>query len=96
MLSLGLRSLPFYFGCPNISDYFPKLVILIDINDVEGVSEIIKRAIHDKEYEKRLPFILEARRRVMEQYNMFAVLAREIESRMNEAEIHHPETAPVS
>lgn len=81
-------TLPFYFGCPNISDYFPEeSLILIDINDVEGASEIIKRAIHDKEYEKRLPFILEARRRVLEQYNMFAVLAREIQSCMKEAEI---------
>lgn len=81
-------TLPFYFGCPNISDYFPEeSLIPIDINDVEGASEIIKRVIHDKEYEKRLPFILEARRRVLEQYNMFAVLAREIESRMNQADV---------
>lgn len=80
-------TLPFYFGCPNISDYFPEeSLIPIDIHDVEGASEIIKQAIRDNEYEKRLPFILEARRRVMEQYNIFAVLAREIESCTNRAE----------
>jgi hypothetical protein len=80
-------TLPFYFGCPNAADYFPEQSFIpIDINDVEGASEIIKRAIHDKEYEKRLPSILEARRRILEQYNIFAVLTREIESRMNASE----------
>ena len=86
MLSLGLRC-PSILGALISVTIFPrKASFLIDINDVEGVSEIIKRAIHDKEYEKRLPFILEARRRVMEQYNMFSVLTREIESRMNGSE----------
>jgi hypothetical protein len=80
-------TLPFYFGCPNAGDYFPEeSFIPIDINDVEGASQIIKRAICDKEYDKRLPYILEARRRVMEQYNIFSVLTREIESRMNGSE----------
>jgi hypothetical protein len=80
-------TLPFYFGCPNAADYFPEQSFIpIDINDVEGASEIIKRAIRDKEYEKRLLYILEARRRILEQYNIFAVLTREIESRMNASE----------
>jgi len=78
---LGI-TLPFYCGCPNAGDYFPEeSFIPIDINDVDGASEIIQQAIRDQEYEKRLPYILEARKRVLEQYNIFAVLSREIESR---------------
>lgn len=42
---------------------------------------MIERAIRDREYEKRLPSILEARRRVLDQYNMLAVLTHEIEPR---------------
>jgi len=75
-------ALPFYSGCPNAGDYFPEASFIpIDIDDVGGTHEVIERAIRDREYEKRLPSILEARRRVLEQYNLFAVLTREIESR---------------
>ncbi|HSH96544.1 MAG TPA: hypothetical protein VK968_20515, partial [Roseimicrobium sp.] len=49
--------------------------ISIDINDVKGAAAVIKQAIADNEYEKRLPFIKEARRRVLEEYNMFAVVS---------------------
>ncbi len=74
--------LPFYYGCPNATDYFPpESFIPIDINNVDEAAEIIRQAIANNEYEKRLPHILEARRRVMEEYNLFAVLAREVEER---------------
>jgi hypothetical protein len=76
---LGL-ALPFYYGCPNAAEYFPEeSFIAIDIDDVPGAAEIIRRAIHDNEYVQRLPHLLEARRRVIEQYNLFAVLSRHIE-----------------
>ncbi|WP_305046597.1 glycosyltransferase family 10 domain-containing protein [Geoalkalibacter sp.] len=75
-------TLPFYCGCPNAGDYFPEeSFIPIDINDVDGASEIIRKAMRDGEYEKRLPYILEARRRVLEEYNIFAVLSKLIEER---------------
>lgn len=75
-------TLPFYAGCPNAADYFPpESFIPVDIHDPEGAVEIIRRAIRDGEYEKRLPHVLEARRRVLETHNLFAVLAREIARR---------------
>lgn len=78
-------ALPFYSGCPNVSEYFPaESVIPIDIDDASGALDVIRRAIENREYEKRLPFILEARRKVLEEYNLFAVLAREIDKRHSE------------
>jgi hypothetical protein len=75
---LGM-TLPFYAGCPNADEYFPaESFIPIDMRDPSAAVEIIRRAIADKEYEKRLPAIREARRRVMYEYNLFAVLSREI------------------
>jgi hypothetical protein len=75
---LGL-SLPFYYGCPNAADYFPEdSFIRIDIHDPAGALEIIRAAIANNEYEKRLPALIEARRRVLYEYNLFAVAAREI------------------
>lgn len=75
---LGL-TLPFYYGCPNAAEYFPDdSFIRIDIRDPAGALDIIRTAIANNEYEKRLPALIEARRRVMFDYNLFAVAAREI------------------
>ena len=74
--------LPFYAGAPNAADYFPpESFIPIDIRDPAGAATIIQQAIAENAYEKRLPYILEARRLVMEKYNMFAVISREVETR---------------
>ena len=78
---LGL-TLPFYAGCTNAADYFPaESFIPIDIKDPDGAARIIRQAIADGEYEKRLPAIIEARRRVLFEHNFFAVVSREIEKR---------------
>ena len=84
---LGL-SLPFYCGCPNAEAYFPEdSFIRIDIRDPQGALATIRAAIANNEYEKRLPALTEARRRVMFEYNLFAVAAREI------ARLHRPDAA---
>lgn len=75
---LGM-TLPFYFGCPNLEDYFPgDSFIRINIHDAIGTAEMIREAIANNEFYKRMPAIAEARRRVMFEYNLFAVVAREI------------------
>ena len=80
---LGL-TLPFYCGCPNATDYFPaESFIPIDISNPEQALLTIRQAMTAGEYEKRLPAIREARRRVMQEYNLFAVLAQEIQARHN-------------
>ena len=67
--------LPFYSGCTNIEDYFPEeSFIKIDIADPEKSIAIIRQAIDNNEYEKRLPAILEAKRRVLEDYGFFAIV----------------------
>jgi hypothetical protein len=68
--------LPFYFGCPNVFDYFPEeSLIPLDIRQFENCLETIRQAIRDKAYEKRLPAIREARRLVLEQYALFPMLS---------------------
>ena len=82
---LGL-TLPFYCGCTNVTDYFPpESFIPIDMKDPAGAADIIRKAIADNEFEKRLPAIREARRRVMYEYNLFAVVSREIRKRHDPA-----------
>lgn len=75
---LGL-SLPFYFGCPNAADYFPEdSFIPIDIHDFDQSLDIIRAAIDGDAYHHRLSALKEARRRTIEEHNIFALLARVI------------------
>ena len=72
-------TLPFYHGAPNAADYFPKeSFIPIDINDFQRAKEIIESHLANDEYKDRLPYIIEARRRVLEEQNLFAILCSTI------------------
>jgi hypothetical protein len=80
---LGL-TLPFYCGCTNVRDYFPQdSFIPIDMNDTGDAVHRIRAAIAGDQYTQRLPAIREARRRVLYEYNFFALVSREIEKRHN-------------
>ena len=74
--------MPIYCGCPNVYDYFPKdSIIEIDIRDTKGSIEKIKKIISSEgEYEKRLESVKEARRRVLEEYNIFAMISKIVEN----------------
>ncbi len=75
-------TLPFYYGCPNADEYFPpESFIPIDINDFESAYNTIISSIENNEYEKRLPYIIQARNKLIDEYNIFSVLNREIVKR---------------
>ncbi|MDA9818362.1 glycosyltransferase family 10, partial [Flavobacteriaceae bacterium] len=69
---------PICWGCTNLSDYFPEdSFIEIDINNPEKSIEKIKQIINDQDdYNKRLKSVIEARRRIMEEYNLPAVITK--------------------
>ena len=75
-------TVPIYFGCPNVYDYFPKeSLIQIDIYDTEGSIAKIKKIIATEgEYERRLDAVKEARRRVIEEYNLLAMINNIVEN----------------
>lgn len=73
-------ALPFYFGAPNAADYFPTdSFIPIDIRDTQGAIDTIRRSIDNDAYDKRKDAIECARRLALDEHNLFAVLARQIE-----------------
>lgn len=93
---LGL-SLPFYYGCPNIADYFPQnSYITIDIFQPEKSLEIIQQAISNNEYEKRIDSIKLAKQKIVEEYNLFVVLTRLIERSSNVTHSRENKTMEVS
>jgi hypothetical protein len=93
---LGL-TLPFYFGCPNADEYFdPQSFIPIDVRDPEGAARIIREAIATNQFERRFSAIKEARRRVLNEYNLFAVVAREVEMRFDPTAFLNPHSCVYS
>ena len=52
----------------------------IDIDDYERSRDIIQHHLGNNEYQDRLPYIQEARRRVLEEMNIFAVIDRHVSS----------------
>lgn len=79
-------SVPIYCGCPNVYDYFPQeSLIVIDINKPREAIEIIKKSIATPgEYERRFEAVKEARRRVIYEYNLLAMITKIV----NEAPEH--------
>jgi len=75
-------TVPLYYGCPNVYEYFPKdSLIQIDIHDIEGSIAKIKEIISiEGEYERRLDAVKEARRRVIEEYNLLAMINNIVEN----------------
>jgi len=74
-------ALPIYAGCPNINDYFsPASLLRIHIDRPEDAIERIEHAIASGRYEASLAAILESRRRVLEEYNLYPFVTRLVET----------------
>lgn len=70
-------TVPIYFGCTNINDYFdPRCYISIDINDTEAALAQLQQILDNAEavYQEHLPYVKEARRKLMAEYCLFPTL----------------------
>lgn len=67
---------PFYYGCRNLSDYFPKSSFTpIDIAQADQAIEIIDRAINEDICDKASAVLEEAKNLVLDKYNLFEYVA---------------------
>ncbi len=70
-------TLPLYYGCPNISNFFdlPEYLQILDLNSFDTVKKKIKYIIeNDDIYENNLQFLTESRIKILEKYNFFPML----------------------
>ena len=68
---------PIYYGCPNIHQYFNKdALTVIDIKNVEKSIMQIEDVIKGNYYEKCFDKVIEAKNQVLDEYNLFAMLAK--------------------
>ena len=69
-------SFPIYSGCPNINEYFDKNSIsIIDISNFDKAKETIKEIIESGLYDKRLREIKVSRDLILNEYNIFNLMA---------------------
>ena len=70
-----------YHGCPNIGQYFDLASLTgIDLNDPEKAIAAIETCIEQSRYESSEKKIWEAREKVLDTYNLFAMIADYIET----------------
>lgn len=75
------ETMPVYSGCPNIADYFPPdSFIPIDLDDYKGSIQAIEKALDEDAYGKHRDRVLEAKRRVLDELQVFPHLVRLLES----------------
>ena len=72
---------PFYFGCPNISDYFPKTALSqIDIRKPEEAADLIETAISENLWGKTKKARLEGKELALRKYNLPFFVAKYLSS----------------
>jgi hypothetical protein len=77
-------TMPIYYGCPNLDDYFnSKAFGRININDVESSKKLIKNLLDDnftQGYSEFLKVISKEREKILDEYQFFPFLVGEMES----------------
>jgi len=69
-------TIPFYHGCPNIADYFPpESFVWIDLANPEKALARIEEVMAGGDWEKRQPALAKAKNLVLNEYNLFNLLA---------------------
>lgn len=73
-------TMPIYFGCTNILDYFPeKSMILIDLNDINESINKMRHAIMNNSWDKNIDAIDEARKLILNEYQLFPKISKMVE-----------------
>jgi len=75
------ESLTFYWGCPNIRELIdPRAYVQLELSNFEQDCEIIQRAIREDWHTQRLPYIRQAKRRILNDLQFFPRLEKIISS----------------
>jgi GR25 family glycosyltransferase involved in LPS biosynthesis len=79
--------LVFYYGCPNLTDYIDsRAFVSIDLTqDFDSVFNTIKNAIENNLWEERLPYIREAKHKILDYYNFCPTVERIIKEHEEKA-----------
>jgi len=78
--------LPLYYGCTQIEEYFPpEALVRVDIRHPAAAVQTIREVSAGDRWERSLEAIAEARRLVLEEYQLFPFLAGEVRAHRRRA-----------
>jgi hypothetical protein len=73
-------TIPIYYGCTRITEYFPEeAVIRFDVDDPDAPGKIKALVADEQQYFSRVEAVREARRRILEDYSFFSFMEKELE-----------------
>jgi hypothetical protein len=77
---------PFYYGCPNINNYYsPNSYELIDINNFDKSCRLIENIINnEKHYKEHLDYLIESKSRYLNQHSLIPLIANFINKNLKE------------
>ncbi len=82
-------TIPLYFGCERIEDYFPKeAVIQIDPTD-KHIKKFLRETVTSKNYKHRIEALVEARNLFLDRYQLFPFLANQIQATVSREGIYN-------
>lgn len=87
---------PIYYGCPNITKYFPNnSLTIIDINKIKKSIQIIRSTITSNTFEKNIPEINIAKSLILNKYQLFPMIVSHLQNMPHKKEksvtVLHPE-----
>jgi hypothetical protein len=68
--------LTFYWGCPNLEKFLPDCFIRLPLPDYRQCTFIMEKAIDNKEWEKRLPAIKRAKKKVLNELSLIPTMEK--------------------
>jgi len=75
---------PIYAGAPNVKDYFPEgSMANFELNDWESAKRTIEQTLETPWTEARTTAMAEARRRILEEYNLFSLIPNHYAAQAN-------------
>lgn len=70
------ETVPIYYGCPNIEDFFDsKSLVVIDLQDYKKTILKIEQLIEEDFYSKAYPFVEESKMKILDQLQFFPWIA---------------------
>lgn len=82
-------SYPFYYGCPNIDDYFHQNSLTkIDISNPKKSIKVIENGMNEDLYEKRFEKMKKNRELVLDRYNLFPFIINIIEKYIDDSDFY--------
>jgi hypothetical protein len=71
------ETLVFYYGCPNVADYIdPEAYVQLDMNDFEKSYKIIKQAIEEDWWSKRIETIRREKKKILDELAFFPMIEK--------------------